>query len=208
MIKDFQNNNINIVLKKTGVTSKDFLNTNFHTYFKNVSSHYLGKFITNKPTIEAINNYLRDKVVTNEIIVFDDQVIKDIRALPNVVLPKQDYQLRRVISTTVSKYQNAGTVLALESIGVTEVEVMSLMGKNTCGYCRQLNGTVFSVPTIANRYNQTINVNALEDLQTYTPFVTSLYKTKADMPIDPTLLALSGVVIPFHPHCQCIYQIH
>jgi hypothetical protein len=206
MVKTFKNTNFNTVLKSTGA-AKEFLNKDFHKYFKNVSSHYLGKFISNTPTVTAINDYLIDKVVTNEIIVFDDKVIQDIRNMAGVVLPAQDYQLRRVVATTVSKYQNAASVLAMESVGITEVEVMSLMAANTCSYCKTLNGRVFSVPTISNRYKQVIGANVLEDVNIYTPFVTNLYKSAKDMPLDSALLALSGVVIPFHSHCQCVYVI-
>ena len=87
------------------------------------------------------------------------------------------------------------------------MEVISLLTAKTCGYCRQLHGKIFSVPNVANRYRMTINTNTLEDLQVYTPFVTSLYKTVDTMPTNTELLTLSGVVIPFHPHCQCTYQI-
>ena len=207
MVDKFKKKNFNTILKVTGATP-DFLNESFHTYFKNVSNHYLGKFISNPATISAINNYLFDKVVTNEIIVFSDQVLDDIRNLPNVVLPKQDYQLKRIVATTVSKYQNAGSVLAMQSIGVTKIQVVSLMAANTCGYCKALNGTTFETSSIANRYQQTINTNQLEDLQLYTPFVTSLYPKPSAMPTNSSLLAMSGVVIPFHPHCQCVYEIY
>lgn len=207
MFDRFKKTNVNTILKTTGLSDRTFLDERFHKYFKDYSDHYLGKYISNPETIRAINKYLVEKVVTNEIVVFDDRVLRDIRRLPNVVLPEQDYQLKRIISTTVSKYQNAGKVLALEEKGVTTMRVASLLSNKTCAYCRQLHGTTFNVPTIANRYKMTINTNTLEDLQVYTPFVTSLYRTPDVMPTDSQLLALSGVVIPFHPHCQCTYQI-
>lgn len=207
MFDKFKKQNVSTIMSTTGLDNKGFLDDKFHKYFKDFSNHYLGKYITNPETIRAINKYLVEKVVTNEIVYFDERVLRDIRNLPNVVLPEQDYQLKRVISTTVSKYQNAGKVLALEAKGVTTMQVVSLLSNKTCAYCRQLHGTKFNVPSVANRYRMTINTNTLEDLQVYTPFVTSLYKTPDVMPTDNELLALSGVVIPFHPHCQCTYQI-
>ena len=206
MINTFQTTNVPNIIKKTQAKT-DFLNQDFHNYFKNVSDHYLGKFISNPATVKAINDYLVEKVVTNEIIVFDEKVMNDIKAIPNTVLNLQDYQLKRVISTTVSRYQNAGIVAAFNDIGVTEMQVVSVNSFNTCAYCKQLHGTIFSVPNIHNRYSQVINSNILEDLQLYTPFVNSLYSKVEAMPKDAALLALSGVAIPFHSHCQCMYQV-
>ena len=97
-------------------------------YYKDNDKFYLGKFITDDDLKKKITAYIKDKYILNNMPIGNNEdAIADFKDEFGDILEGQDWKLRRIIDTTVSKMRNTA---AVNYFGQAQVEEYEIVGVN------------------------------------------------------------------------------
>lgn len=172
-------------------------------YFSDNDNFYLGRFITDDSTTRKITEYIKETYLENggEIGRSKEYLNKFKNEFAEVLIG-EDWKIRRVLDTTVSRMRNIANINYMQQAEVTEYEIVEVMDNRTCGYCQVMNGKKFSVQ---EQYNRTKNLEFKGDeVKQEFPFITSVFRSPADLK-ELTAKQLSNVKItapPYHPACR------
>lgn len=173
-------------------------------FFKDSDNFYLGRFITDDSTTRKITEYIKKEYLENGgEIGRSEKMIEKFKENFAGVLDGEDWKIRRVIDTTVSRMRVTGALHYMTQADVTEYEIVEVMDGHTCPYCTQMNGKRFSV---ADSYSKVENLSFGDGsiLKERFPFITSVFKKPEDMGgLNSKELSARGVSMPpYHPSCR------
>lgn len=173
-------------------------------FFKDSDNFYLGRFITDESTTRKITEYIKKEYLENGgEIGRSDKMIEKFKENFAGVLDGEDWKIRRVLDTTVSRMRVTGALHYMEQAEVTEYEIVEVMDSHTCAFCTHMNGKRFSV---AESYSKVENLNFGDGsiLKEQFPFVTSVFKKPEDMDgLSASELSARGISMPpYHPSCR------
>lgn len=173
-------------------------------FFKDSDTFYLGRFITDESTTRKITEYIKKEYLENGGEIGRSQEMLDkFKENFGDVLDGEDWKIRRVLDTTVSRMRVTGALHYMEQAEVTEYEIVEVMDSHTCEFCKHMNGKRFSV---ADSYSKVENLDFGDGsiLREQFPFVTSVFKKAEDMDgLSAKELAAKGISMPpYHPSCR------
>jgi hypothetical protein len=167
-------------------------------FLSKLDNFYVSKWIQNPDAVAAVKDFLNERYLQDGAGLFGRQNPENIQAFRDLFDQKladlEDWQVGRIIDTSVTRVQNWAAVEQFHSAGITELEVYE--PTEECEFCRDMNGRVISVETA---YNTMMYQTGLTPEQ-YTAALASMPPTieNAD-----TLVA-KGALPPYHPHCRGI----
>ena len=173
-------------------------------YYKDNDKFYLGKFITDDDLKKKITAYIKDKYILNNMPIGNNEdAIADFKDEFGDILEGQDWKLRRIIDTTVSKMRNTAAVNYFGQAQVEEYEIVGVNDRLQCPYCASLQGKRFSVSRAIGSVDSLVQSDP-QFVRQESPFLTSLFKKPEDM------AALTGEqlqdkgwhLVPAHPACR------
>lgn len=173
-------------------------------YFKDSDNFYLGRFITDQSTTKKITQYIKKEYLEQGgEIGRSPEMIQKFKDNFGDVLDGEDWKIRRVIDTTVSRMRTTGAVHYMVQAGVEEYEVVEAMDSLTCGYCSEMNGKTFSISRTYERV-ENLDFGDGSGMRNEFPFATSVFKNPEDMQgMTPLELQQAGLDMPpYHPACR------
>lgn len=176
-------------------------------HLSQADAYYMGKFIREQETIARIRGWIIARLETGVSITRSDRGAGDSEAFRmffnalDEQLLRERFQLRRVVETTVNKARNYGNVQYLHQAEVAEFEIVSVMDRKTCPYCRTLNGRTFSVEKAVDRI-ATLADSAPEQVPRISPFATVFTVSELEKMSSEALEKAGISMPPFHPHCR------
>lgn len=173
-------------------------------YFKNSDSFYLGKFITDDDLKSQITQYIQDEYLTRNLPIGNNtKALSAFKEKFGDIMEGQDWKLRRIIDTTVSKMRNTAAVNYMNQAEVESFEVVGVTDRLQCAYCKNMQGKTFSVSRAVNSINNLVKSEP-ELVGMDSPFITAIYKKPDDMKeLTGDQLQDAGVTTPpFHSHCR------
>lgn len=174
-------------------------------YYKDSDILYLGKFITDKDTVAAINDFIKQEYLgKNTPIGNNTQAIRKFSKQFGDLLKGEDWKLRRVIDTTVNKMRNQAAVSYMNQAGVTEFEIRGIRDSLQCAYCAGLQGYRFSIEKEMNKFERVFNAGPAS-VASESPFISSVLKAEDLAGKTGKDLQKMGIGIPpYHPACRDI----
>jgi phage gp29-like protein len=167
-------------------------------FLSKVDSFYVSKFIQNPDAIETVKSFLSERYLQEGAGLFKRALPENYQAFRDLFSQKlsdlEDYQVSRIIDTSVTRTQNWAATSQLHEAGITELEVYEPTME--CDFCREMNGRVISVATAYNTMTKQAGMSPDEysaEMKTITPAAGNA----------ETLVA-RGVLPPYHPHCHGI----
>lgn len=173
-------------------------------YFKSSDSVYLGKFITDEDTKRKITQYVKDNYLSRDKwIGRNPEDLKDFKDTFAGVLNEQDWKIAQVINTTVTKMRNTSAVNYFDEAGVEKFEINGVNDRLQCGFCKQMQGKVFSVTKGIELIKDMLDTDP-ESVGVVNPFVSSKFKKPEEIAnLTGEELQASGInTPPFHPSCR------
>lgn len=173
-------------------------------FFKDSDNFYLGRFITDESTTRKITAYIKKEYLENGgEIGRSDAMLKKFKENFEGVLDGEDWKIRRVIDTTVSRMRVTGALHYMAQAEVTEYEIVEVMDSHTCEYCKHMNGKKFSVAESFSKVED-MDFGDGSILRERFPFVTSVFKKPEEMDgLSASELSAKGVSMPpYHPSCR------
>lgn len=167
-------------------------------FLSNLDNFYVSKWIQNPDAVSAVKTFLSERYLEGGAGLFGRQTPENIQAFRDLFGQKladlEDWQVSRIIDTSVTRIQNWAAVEQYHSAGITEIEVYE--PTQECEFCRDMNGRVISVETAY----QTMMYQAGLTPEQYSAAMASVAPT---MENADTLVA-KGALPPYHPNCHGI----
>lgn len=167
-------------------------------FLSKVDSFYVSKFIQNPEAIEAVKSFLSERYLQDGAGIFGRALPENYQAFRDLFGQKladlEDYQVSRIIDTSVTRAQNWAATAQLHEASVTEIEVYE--PTQECDFCRSMNGKIISVETAYNTMTRQAGMSPDEysaEMKAITPTVD-----------NAEALVAAGVLPPYHPHCRGI----
>jgi hypothetical protein len=167
-------------------------------FLSRVDSFYVSKFIQNPDAIETVKSFLSERYLQDGAGIFRRALPENYQAFRDLFGQKladmEDYQVSRIIDTSVTRTQNWAATAQLHEAAVTELEVYE--PTQECDFCRSMNGKIISVAQAFNTMTRQAGMSPDQyaaEMKAITPTVDN-----ADA------LVAAGVLPPYHPHCHGI----
>lgn len=173
-------------------------------YFRQSDMFYLGRFITDDDTIRRVTEFIRNEYLENgSPIGKSPEQISKFREAFEGVLEGEDWKIRRIIDTTVSRMRVTANLHYMKQAGVNEFEVLEVMDELTCPYCRAMNGKIFGVDEVYSKV-ENMNFESGASVKREFPFITSVFNNadRLDGLTSQQLFNMNITVPPYHPHCR------
>ncbi|MFA6290221.1 MAG: DUF935 domain-containing protein [Victivallales bacterium] len=167
-------------------------------FLSSLDNFYVSKWIQNPDAVSAVKDFLSERYLQDGAGLFGRQNPENIQAFRDLFGQKladlEDWQVGRIVDTSVTRIQNWAAVEQYHSAGITEIEIYE--PTQECEFCRDMNGRVISVATAY----QTMQYQAGLTPEKYSAAMASIAPTieNADS------LVTKGALPPYHPHCRGI----
>ena len=171
-------------------------------FLSKLDSFYVSKWIQNPDAISAVKQFLSERYLEQGAGIFGRQAPQNLEAFRNLFEQKladlEDWQVGRIIDTSVVRVQNWAALAQLHEGGITELEVYE--PTQECDFCKEMNGNIISVPTAYKTMTRQAGL---------TPDVYA-EQMKATVPATDNTneIAAKGILPPYHPHCRGIVIKH
>jgi len=173
-------------------------------YFKNSDSYYLGKFITDEDLNKRITSFIKSKYLTNELPIGNNKESVDaFKEEFGDLFEGKDWKITQIISTSVNKMRNTAAVSYMSQAEVDEFEIRGVTDRLQCGFCKELQGTKFSVKRAMDFIDE-LTKSSPELLPEDNPFINSVFKKPEEI-VGLTGDELQSMKInypPYHGHCR------
>ncbi len=169
-------------------------------FINSLDELFLGQFITDDDTTERIKNWIRDEILTgNNPVGASEATISQFLNDLSDFIELEGWKIRRIIDTTTTTIRNVANLNYMDQAGITKYEIVEVLDKKTCNWCRVMNGKVFSVKKLvssnASMFRQ--GVNNLDST-----FSTSIkiedFEQFSDKEIEDSSINMNVG----HPHCR------
>lgn len=175
-------------------------------YFKNLDELYLGKFIQDTDTRKAITDFIKKEYIGNNLPLGsnrDPETLKAFREKFGDVLKGEDWKINRIIQTTVAKIRNYSAVSYMNQALIEEFEIVGILDRLQCEYCRGLQGVTFNVKTALGKIEKVVSSEP-DFVKSDAPFINSVFKNPEEIKgKSGSELQAQGIdVPPYHPNCR------
>ena len=171
-------------------------------YVRDSDQFYFGRYVTDPKTKEALQNWLSKDWLKSGRSLQDPGELKLFRQRFGDRVGKEDYKIRRVVETSVSRSKNWGNILTVEQSGGTRVEIAGPDDNRICDWCRSMLGKEYELAPVVKHIKHVMS-RPPEEIPDIAPFVTNVLtptETKAASVDD--LLKLGITLPPYHPSCR------
>jgi phage gp29-like protein len=178
---------------ETGFGGPDVRAINF---LAGVDRFYVSSYIRNPEAQKIVADFIAQRYLEQGAPLFKRSNPEDLRAFRDLLGQKladlENWQVRRIVDTSVQRTRNWASVAQLHEAGVTEIEIYE--PTRDCGFCRSMDGQVISVSTAYTRMQEQTSMSPGEyerDL-------------KSVLPVEANMGAIvdQGRLPPYHPHCH------
>jgi phage gp29-like protein len=167
-------------------------------FLSKVDNFYISKWVQNPDAVETVKSFLSERYLQDGEALFRRALPENYQAFRDLFGQKlsdlEDFQVSRIIDTSVTRAQNWAATAQLHEAGITELEIYE--PTQECEFCQSMNGKVISVPTAYNTMTRQAGMTPDEysaEMKTITPAVG-----------NAEALVARGVLPPYHPHCHGI----
>ena len=178
-----------------------------------VDTVYLSSYIENDGSQRAIKSFLKEWYGEKGGDLFGKRTkldtLDDLRkALGGKIDHLHDWQVRRIINTSVARTRGYAELKQMHDAVVEEMEWYANRTERTCGICSRLHGTVVRVSKVYEHAVAEMELGA-------DAFIDNLKARHEAHPITPDILdglddegrarlfEVAGHQIPVHPNCAC-----
>ena len=161
----------------------------------------MGRFITNETSIQRFTQAILDFYVANDGEIGNSQTLSEFSELMQEEMNLQDYQIRRIIDTTMTNARNYANINYLRQAEVDKFRRVEIGDRLTCAHCQAMDGEIFETTRELSKVERFINAD-FEQIGNVAPFATSVdidsfrnlsASEKQDMGFGAQAL---------HPHCR------
>lgn len=161
---------------------------------------YISSYLRNKDAQAAAQGFLSERYLEQGAGLFGRGSAEDIQAFRDLLGQKlsdlEEWQVRRIVDTSVQRTRNWSTVAQFQDAGIQEIEIYEPTAD--CEFCARMNGRVISVPVAYGKMKQQAEMSTAEyeaDLRATVPTI--------DGDTDNTeTFVENGLLPPYHPHCH------
>lgn len=172
-------------------------------YLKTIDGIWLGKFITDKDSIERITKWIKNLFEQGELPVGGNTTTTEFINEFEKILNLEQWKIRRIIETTANKSRAYASVNYIDQAGIDKYEIVEKIDSKTCDYCAHMNGHVLQTSIAVDHIKKVVNSD-VNDINNVSPFATSV-KIDRFKEMDSDQLQAAGFnTPPFHPHCRCV----
>ena len=171
-------------------------------YLQSLDQIWLGKFITDEDTLKRITRWIEKEMVGKNLTLGrDGEAVKSFvdRFIDEVKL--ESWKIRRIIETTANKVRNTANLMYINQAKVEKYEVVEVLDKRTCGWCRHMHGKIFSVSTTLRKLENATN-RPQSEIASVTPFATTVNLEDFTNLSAIELQTMGHDVPSFHAHCR------
>lgn len=170
-------------------------------FLETIDRMYLGKFITDKDTERRIMEWLREEFETGHVpLGRDSDLLNDFIDKFADQVNLESWKIRRIIETTANNVRNSAHVNYLNQAQIIDYEVVEIMDSRTCGWCKHMNGKIFSVSKSVSQQEK-MYAGGVDSLPRYSPFATTIELSKFQE-MDARSIQAKGIRVPAHCHCR------
>ena len=179
--------------------TRDFRTIDF---WKGFDSFYFGKFVTDQDTQDRLTQWLVSRYANDTLpIGKNKEAIAAFRnEFPNAMIA-EDWKIRRIVDTSVSKLRNTASVNYMSQAQITNYEIVGIGDQLQCSHCAALQGKKFSVTKTVELVEKMIAA-APEDVPKITPFAVDITPENLKKYSGDALISAGIANPPFHPHCR------
>lgn len=199
--------------------SFDFSGTDimFSETLGEIDTVYISQYVENEAAKSSVQSFLKRWYGEQGGGVFgkntSPEIIADFRrALGGNLTKMHDWQIRRIIDTSVARTRGYSELKQAHDAYIEEMEWYAQRTERTCAICRRLHGTIVRVDKVYAHAVAEMELGA-------DAYIQALKGRKASHPLDPDVLKdldnagkakffeQHGWQIPAHPHCACMWLV-
>lgn len=160
---------------------------------------YTSAWFKNPDAQNVMRGFITDRYLEKGAGLFGRGGAEGITAFRNALGEKaadlEDWQIRRIVDTSVQRTRNWAGVMQMHEAGIEEMQVYEPL--KDCAFCASMDGKVISVKTAYSRMEREMDMTPDEYEQSLRSPVSGL--GNADR-VEKTIEA--GMLPPYHPHCR------
>lgn len=173
-------------------------------FYKKSDSLYMGKFITDADMKKNLTSFIKENYLAGDLPLGDTAALTRLFESGMAdVFEGNKWKLSRIIATTVNKMRNVAAVNYMNDADVQEFEIVGVVDRLQCGYCKELQGKKFSVTKAVDNAMQMVKSDP-SMVGMASPFITAIYKKPSDIVgVSAEDLQLKGIGLPpYHANCR------
>lgn len=172
-------------------------------FLAKLDTFYTSSYLRNADAQNIMRNFIREKYLEKGGGLFGRGNAADIAELRNLLGDKvtdlENWQIRRIVDTSVQRTRNWAAVAQMHEAGIAEIEIYE--PTQECGFCQDMNGKIVSVDVAYQTIERQMDMTPEEyedDLRATRQELNRI--TQATDRADWT--AASGNLPPYHPGCR------
>ena len=164
---------------------------------------YTSSWLKNQDAQNVMRNFIRDRYLEKGGGLFGRGNPEDIAEFRNLLGQKvadlEDWQIRRIVDTSVQRTRNWAAVSQMHEAAIEEIEVYE--PTKECSLCASMNGKIISVSVAYQNMDRQMGMTPDEyeaDMRNQSSQMNRIAQAmdKADY------VASAGMLPPYHPHCR------
>lgn len=170
---------------------------------KKLDTYYMGKFITDDDTRQRVFKAVQDIYLDNPTPIGrgkDNTGIREIKGMVNRTYLNEDWKIRRITDTTVTKLRVEGNMRYMQEAGLETFKILEVMDRLTCPICESINGKEFNIENTLATITA-MNETEPELFPVKWPFSTNMKQEDFDA-LSTTEIENAGYALIGHPHCR------
>jgi phage gp29-like protein len=173
-------------------------------FLSKLDNFYISKWIQNPDAVATVKSFLNERYLQDGGGLFGRQNPDNVLSFRDLFDQKladlEDWQVSRIIDTSVTRVQNWAAVNQYHEAGIAYVEIYE--PTHECDFCAKMNGQKISVETAYGTMTRQMGLTPAE-------FSAEL-SDKANAPTIENIdtLLINGILPPYHPHCTGIVIKH
>ena len=165
-------------------------------FMSELDRFYVSKFIRNPDAEKAVTDFLTERYLVQGEGLFGRGSAEAMTGFRDLFSQKladlEDWQVRRIVDTSVTRAQNWASVAQYNEAGIVEMQIYE--PTKDCSFCAAMDGQVISVSSAYERMTAQAGMSPDEyewDMKTVPPITG-----------NEAAMAGAGRLPPYHPHCR------
>jgi hypothetical protein len=172
-------------------------------FLSKLDHYYTSSYLKNSDAQNVMRGFIKDRYLSGGGGLFGRGNAQDIAAFKNLLGEKvadlEDWQIRRIIDTSVQRTRNWSAVNMMHEGAIEELEVYEPI--KDCSLCASMNGKIISVAVAYANMERQMDMTPGEyeaDMRHQAAQMNRMAQAidKADY------VAQAGMLPPYHPHCR------
>lgn len=167
-------------------------------FLAKVDNFYISKWVQNPDAVATVKNFLSERYLQDGEALFRRALPANYQRFRDLFGQKlsdlEDYQVSRIVDTSVTRAQNWAATAQYHEAGITELEIYE--PTQECEFCASMNGKIISMASAHDTMIKQMGMTADQftaDLGKITPTVA-----------NAEAMVGRGMLPPYHPHCHGI----